>query len=109
VTRPLPRSLDPLPGESLAGYLLRLSFRLGVPVGQVAAVTGLTPGIDTIPASRMLVLDDAATRALAEATRLDPIEVTALTLASLDGRYPPAGLSYLGRERQPNGIFVKET
>lgn len=109
MTRPLPRSLDPLPDESLAGYLLRLSFRLGVPVGQVAAVTGLTPGIDTIPASRMLVLDDAATRALAEATRLDPIEVTALTLASLDGRYPPAGLSYLGRERQPNGIFVKET
>src|ERR1019366_843507 len=60
-TRALPRSLDPLPGESLAGYLLRLSFRLGVPPGQVAAITGLTTGTGTIPASRMLILDDAVT------------------------------------------------
>jgi hypothetical protein len=108
-TRALPRSLDPLPGESLAGYLLRLSFRLGVPPGQVAAITGLTTGTGTIPASRMLILDDAVTSAFAEATRLAPAEVTALTLAGLAGRYPPAGLSYLGRERQPGGIFVKET
>jgi hypothetical protein len=104
----MPRSLDPLPGESLAGYLLRLSFRLGVPPGQVAAVTGLTPRAGTIPASRMLILDDAVTRAFAEATRLAPAEVTALTLAGLGGRYPPACLGYLGRQRQPSGIFIKE-
>ncbi len=107
--RPLARSLVPLPGESLPGLLLRLSFRLGVPVGQVAAITGLTPGTGNIPASRMLILDDAVTRAFAAATRLDPAEVTALTLAGLAGRYPPAGLAYLGRQRQPGGIFVKET
>jgi len=107
--RPLARSLVPLPGESLPGLLLRLSFRLGVPVGQVAAITGLTPGTGNIPASRMLILDDAVTRAFAAATRLDPGEVTALTLAGLAGRYPPAGLAYLGRQRQPGGIFVKET
>ena len=107
--RPLARSLVPLPGESLPGFLLRLSFRLGVPPGQVAAITGLTPGTGIIPASRMLILDDAVTRAFAAATRLDPGEVTALTLAGLAGRYPPAGLAYLGRQRQPGGIFVKET
>ncbi|MGH3287169.1 MAG: TniQ family protein [Streptosporangiaceae bacterium] len=106
---PLPRSLDPLPDESLAGYLLRLSFRLGVPPGQAAALAGLIPGTGTIPASRMLVLDEATTLAFARAARLDPGEVTALTLAGLAGRYPPAGLSYLGRQRQPGGIFIKET
>jgi hypothetical protein len=36
-------------------------------------------------------------------------EVTALTVAGLAGRYPSAGLSYLGRERQPHGIFIKES
>jgi TniQ len=106
---PLPRSLDPLPEESLAGYLLRLSFRLGVPPGQVAAHAGLIPGTGTLPASRMLALDDATTLAFARAARLDPGEVTALTLAGLAGRYPPAGLTYLGRQRQPGGIFIKET
>jgi hypothetical protein len=107
--RPLARSLAPLPGESLPGFLLRLSFRLGVPPGQVAAITGLTPGTGIIPASRMLILDDAVTRAFAEATRLAPAEVTALTLAGLASRYPPAGLAYLGRMRKPGGIFIKET
>lgn len=106
---PLPRSLDPLPEESLAGYLLRLSFRLGVPPGQVAARTGLIQGTGTIPASQMLVLDEAATLAFARAARLEAGEVTALTLGRLAGRYPPAGLSYLGRQRTPGGIFIKET
>ena len=39
--RPLPRSLTPLPDESLAGFLLRLSCRLHVPPGQIASMTGL--------------------------------------------------------------------
>jgi hypothetical protein len=106
---PLPRSRDPLPDESLVGYLLRLSFRLGVPPGQAAALAGLIPGTGTIPASRMLVLDNATTLSFARAARLDPGEVTAMTLAGLAGRYPPAGLSYLDRQRQPGGIFIKET
>jgi len=111
MTRPvvLPRSLDPLPDESLAGFLLRLSFRLGVPAGQIAALGGLVPGrCIMIPASRMLFLDDATTCVFAEATRLTPGEVKALTLAGLAGRYPPLGLSYLGRERKPGGLFIKE-
>jgi hypothetical protein len=86
----LPRSLAPVPDESLAGYLLRLSFRLGVPPGLVAAATGLIPRIGTIPASRMLVLGEASTGAFAEATRLGPGEVTALTLV---GRPPSPSTS----------------
>jgi hypothetical protein len=101
-TSPLPRSLDPLPGESLAGYLLRLSFRLGVPPGQVAAVTGLIPRTGTIPASRMLVLDEVITLAFARATRLDPGEVTALTLAGLGGRAQAGCYAPARRTGRPN-------
>jgi len=111
ITTPLPRSLDPLPWESLAGYLLRLSFRLDLPAGHVASLTGLTPGhasASKIPASRMLIMDEATTRAFARAARLSTGEATALTLAGLASRYPPLSLSYLGRNRQPTGIFTKE-
>ncbi|GGN30142.1 hypothetical protein GCM10011609_87700 [Lentzea pudingi] len=44
-TRPLPRSLDSLPRESLPGYLLRLAHRLDLSPARVGALTGLTtPG-----------------------------------------------------------------
>ena len=38
---PLPRSLDPLPDESLPGYLLRLAHRLGLAPARVMQLTGL--------------------------------------------------------------------
>lgn len=41
---PLPRSLDPLPGESLTGFLLRLSYRLAVPPADLMRRTGLSQG-----------------------------------------------------------------
>jgi hypothetical protein len=41
--RPLPRSLVPLPGESLPGFLLRLSCRLNQPPARIAELTGLAP------------------------------------------------------------------
>ena len=43
---PLPRSLDPLPDESLPGYLLRLAHRLGLAPARVMQLTGLTAGRD---------------------------------------------------------------
>jgi hypothetical protein len=52
----------------------------------------------------MLILDKATTRAFADATRLTPGEVTALTLVGLADRYPPLSFSYLGRDRQLNGV-----
>jgi hypothetical protein len=42
--RPLPRSLVPIPGESLPGFLLRLSCRLNQPPARIAELTGLAPG-----------------------------------------------------------------
>src|SRR5216683_1428741 len=39
--RPLSRSLIPIPGESLPGFLLRLSYRLNLPPARLADLTGL--------------------------------------------------------------------
>ena len=43
---PLPRSLDPLPAESLPGYLLRLAHRLGLAPARIMQLTGLTASRD---------------------------------------------------------------
>jgi len=54
---PLPRSLDPLPDESLPGYLLRLAHRLGLAPARIMQLTGLTAGRDGHqPARRSLML-----------------------------------------------------
>src|SRR5260370_18933080 len=39
--RPLSRSLIPVPGESLPGFLLRLSYRLSLPPARLAELAGL--------------------------------------------------------------------
>ena len=43
---PLPRSLDPLPDESLPGDLLRLEHRLGLAPARIMQLTGLTGSRD---------------------------------------------------------------
>jgi hypothetical protein len=90
--RPLPRSLDPLPDESLPGYVLRLAHRLDRPPSRIALLTGLSqpllPRHDTprIPAVRMLNLDAATAATFANATRLSAPEVAGLCLDRLRGR-----------------------
>lgn len=107
--RPLPRSLEPLPGEALSGYLLRLAHRLGLPPVRVSVLTGLIDArLRTVPACRLFALDPDHAEAFARATRLSTAEVTALTLVSLADRYPPLDPAFSGRNRQPHGIFVKE-
>jgi len=90
--RPLPRSLDPLPEESLPGYLLRLSCRLDLAPGRVLQLTGLStsdPGRHlSAPRGHMMVLDAATALSFAHATRLTTAEVTGLCMISLAGRYP---------------------
>src|SRR5260370_33133138 len=39
--RPLSRSLIPVPGESLPGFLLRLSYRMNLPPARIADLAGL--------------------------------------------------------------------
>ncbi len=57
VMHPLPRSLEPLTGESLVSYLLRLSHRLGLPPLHLARMAGLANGFHRNRISRKLLLD----------------------------------------------------
>jgi hypothetical protein len=107
--RPLPRSLDLLSGESLAGYLLRLAHRLDVSPARLAVLTGLAdPRMPIIPAGRLLALEPERAASFARATHSSLAEVTGLTLISLASRYPPVNPEFSGRHRQNHGIFVKE-
>jgi TniQ len=90
----LPRSLDPLPHESLPGYVLRLAHRLERTPGRVALLTGLarqtrTGGTEHVPASTMLYLDPGTAAEFGRATRLSPAEVAALCMNRYAARYPP--------------------
>src|SRR6266702_7505541 len=109
MSTPLPRSLAPLPDESLPGFLLRLAHRLDLSPAQLAAITGLAPTKSvTLPAGRMLALPPDLAEDFAHAARLSLDEVHALTLAGLADRYPPLDLRFTGRQRLTHGIFVKE-
>lgn len=92
IPRPLPRSLDPLPDESLPGYLLRLAHRLDLTPARVVARTVFAPD-RPLPACRtshelMVTLDPHTRREFARATQLSEYEVDQLCLHSLAARYP---------------------
>lgn len=90
--RPLASSLDPLPGESLTGFLLRTACRLDRSPARVAEITGLLPPGRTAYLSFNLLMDpDPAQRAsFAAVTRLSEDEAAALCLSWYADRYPPA-------------------
>jgi hypothetical protein len=90
-TGPLPRSLDPLTGESLGGYLLRLSWRLRVSPAHLARVTGCARGRQVYLAPNLLLTFDA--QRFARAARLSVEEASALGIASWADRYPPIATS----------------
>ena len=85
---PLPRSLDPLPDESLPGYLLRLAHRLGLAPARVMQLTGLTAGRPPARRTLMLHLDEAPAGAFARATRLTAAETSQLCMSSMSAQYP---------------------
>jgi hypothetical protein len=93
--RPFGLSLDPLEGESLAGFALRLAHRLHISPQELARLTGLTEQ-DRLGRARALLstrLTPAEIKNFAATTRLDPREVRAMTLEPLASRYPPAARS----------------
>lgn len=90
--RPLGRSLDPLPEESLGGYLLRLSHRLRLSPMQLARLTGSVKRPASTVLSRRLLLD-LDTNTFARATRLTETEGERLTLRPWADRYPPISRS----------------
>jgi hypothetical protein len=106
---PLPRSLDPLPAESLPGYLLRLAHRLELSPTRLTVLTGLSTGEQSSTASSIVLFlpPDTAAR-FAHATRLSTAEVAELTLAGLAPRYPPLDLQATGRSRKVHGLLIRE-
>ncbi|MEH0554042.1 TniQ family protein [Streptomyces sp. B21-101] len=87
--RPLARSLDPLPGESLAGFLLRLSYRIGSTPHRLATLCGLTCRSDSVPQEQLRALNPEAAERLARAAHLTMSEVQALTLQNFIATYTP--------------------
>jgi hypothetical protein len=85
---PLPRSLDPLPQESLPGYVLRLAHRLGLAPARVMQLTGLTTSREPARRSLMMALDEVPAGAFARVTRLTAAETAGLCLNSMSSRYP---------------------
>ncbi len=90
--RPLPRSLIPLPGESLPGFLLRLSYRLNQAPARIAELTGLAPRGRSgarLPVTLLADIPEPASRTFAFMTRLDAGEVARLGMSAWQERYPP--------------------
>lgn len=84
---PLPRSLDPLPDESLTGFMLRLAHRLNISPGYLAFLTGLVDASHRRPPrvlSTQLVIDlKDHLQPFATATRLTPQEAANLCVGQL--------------------------
>ena len=90
--RPLSRSLVPIPGESLPGFLLRLSCRLGVPPAQLARLTGLAPAGHTgasLPVTLLAGIPEPDCRIFTFMTRLGAGEVVQLGMSAWQERYAP--------------------
>ncbi|MFI5867568.1 TniQ family protein [Streptomyces sp. NPDC051546] len=88
---PLPRSLEPLPDESLPGFLLRLTHRLDLTPHQLARRVMLIPPDDPharASAALLLMMQSDRLHAFAEVTRMTTADADALTLRPYADRYP---------------------
>jgi hypothetical protein len=102
--RPLSRSLAPLPGESLPGFLLRLSCRLGQPPARIAELTGLATDRRTrasLPVTLLAGIPEPARRTFAFMTRLDAGQAAQLGMSAW--REPYAPLVIAGPEHAGTG------
>ncbi|AYV26218.1 hypothetical protein EES41_05745 [Streptomyces sp. ADI95-16] len=98
-TRPLARSLAPLPEESLPGLLLRLAYRLDRSPARIAALCGLSSHQHRLPVEYLLSLPAEFTVALEVAASLRKGEADALTLSAMAASYPPLATMRLAGSR----------
>ncbi|MCX5006743.1 TniQ family protein [Streptomyces sp. NBC_00638] len=96
--RRLARSLDPLPGESLPGFLLRLSCRLERSPRRLAELCGLVNG-ESCSQAYIRFLPDELKRRGARVLGLSVDEVTSLTLQRFSATYPPLEKMRLNAKR----------
>ncbi|MFG2719847.1 TniQ family protein [Streptomyces sp. NPDC048416] len=96
---PLPRSLEPLEGESLVSYLLRLGHRLGLSPLHLIRAAGWTEHAHHVPGSLLLHLPKSQAEAFARLTGQTARDVSALTLMQWRDRYPPIARSLPGPGR----------
>ncbi|MFF3159156.1 TniQ family protein [Streptomyces sp. NPDC057910] len=103
----LPRSLLPLPDESLIGYLLRLSHRLDESPLRLAARTGLITPMEfarhagPVRQPTMAELPDDLAHSFAAAVRLAPATIRDLTLMPYQQTYPPVADEIHRRQSKP--------
>ncbi|MFF3663895.1 TniQ family protein [Streptomyces olivochromogenes] len=100
-SRALPRSLDPLPEESLPGFLLRLAYRLERSPARIGMLCGLSTMHRRLPADYLLALPPQPAHALAKTARLSSTEAHSLTLAGfgLTSTYAPLRTTRLDHGR----------
>ncbi|WP_405664112.1 TniQ family protein [Streptomyces sp. NBC_00079] len=98
-TRPLARSLAPLPEESLPGLLLRLAYRLDRSPARIAALCGLSRHQHRLPSEYLITLPAESSAALAATASLRRGEADALTLSAMAASYPPLATAPLGGSR----------
>jgi hypothetical protein len=97
--RALPRSLHPLPGESLGGFLLRLSYRLHLSPIQLTRRGGILGPATSVISRRVLL--DLNVAGFAGFARLCEPEAAALTLVPWAERYPPIARSLRTADQRP--------
>lgn len=88
---PLPRSLDPIAGESLVSYLQRLAYRIDVSPLRLARMAGLHGWSNNSPPARAISLELGREQLsnLARLTRITLEEAEELTFSSWKSHYPP--------------------
>ncbi|SFH09992.1 TniQ protein [Streptomyces mirabilis] len=91
IIRPLGRSLTPLPDESAAGFLMRLSCRLETSPAEIAIATGLvTPARARNPLPQVLQPPDGVIELFARRIRSTEEEAARMFLTAFAEKYPPA-------------------